>query len=386
MNRSSIARTLILILPVLAAAHLSAQSADDLNLQVHGYATQGFVYTNHNSWNSTDSEDGSAQWTEAVVNLSVQPTPKLRVGVQARYFLLGDYGDKIALDWAQLDYKVNEHFGIRAGDVKTPAGLFNESQDIDPAHLWSLLPQSVYPIASRDSLLHHFGGVIYGSVPLGERFGKLEYRGYGGARVIAGSDSVFQPLRDEGMTVPNGLRGPMYGATLGWQMPLPGLMLGATADVERPAGEIDMGPLQGTIQSARIVSPYFFGKYENSKLMLAAEYNRIPVSSTIQFPGLPAIPSPSDYRAFYVMGSYKIAPKLTAGAYYSSFMNRSAPVSSSRFQKDWTVSARYDFNSFLYAKAEQHFLDGTAIGFNASDNPNLQPTTRMTILKLGVSF
>jgi len=27
------------------------------------------------------SSDGSAAWTEAVVNLSVQPTPKLRVGV-----------------------------------------------------------------------------------------------------------------------------------------------------------------------------------------------------------------------------------------------------------------------------------------------------------------
>ncbi len=371
---------------MLAAARLSAQSMDDLNLQVHGYATQGFVYSNQNSWNGTDSSNGSAAWTEAVVNLSVQPTPKLRIGVQARYFLLGDYGNKISLDWAQLDYRFNEHFGIRAGEVKTPAGLFNETQDIDPAYLWCLLPQSVYPIASRDSLLTHYGGVIYGSMPLGERFGKLEYRGYGGTRIIAGTDSVFQPLRDQGLTVPNGLRGPMYGATLRWQMPLPGLMLGATVDVEKPAGEIVEGPLVGTLQSARIVAPYFFGKYENSKLMLAAEYNRTPVRSTIQFPGLPAIPSPTDYRDFYVMGSYKIAPKLTAGAYYSSFINRSAPVSNSRFQKDWTISTRYDFNSFLYAKAEQHFIDGTAVGFNASDNPNLQPATRMTILKLGVSF
>jgi hypothetical protein len=381
----SIARALILILPILGAARLPAQTMDDLNLQVHGYVTQSSLYTNHNSWNGTDSENGSAAWTEAVVNLSAQPQPKLRIGVQARYFLLGDYGDTIRLDWAQLDYRFNEHFGIRIGDVKTPTGLLNETQDIDPAHLWSLLPQSVYPIASRDSLLDHYGAVVYGAIPLGEH-NKIEYRGYAGTRVIAGADSVFQPLRDEGLSVPNGIRGPIYGATLKWDTPLPGLMLGATEDVEHPSGEIEEGALQGTLQSGRTVAPYLFGQYEGGKFMLGAEYNRTPVNSTIQFPGLPAIPSPVDYRTFYVMSSYKISSKLTAGAYYSSFMNRSAPVSTDRFQKDWTVSARYDFNSYLYAKAEQHFMDGTAVGFNASDNPNIQPTTRLTILKLGVSF
>ena len=154
-------------------------------------------------------------WTEAVVNLSVQPTPKLRVGVQARYFLLGDYGNKISLDWAQIDYRANQYLGFRVGDVKTPTGLFNETQDIDPAHLWALLPQSIYPIASRDSLLDHYGGVIYGSVSLGEH-SKIEYRGFGGTRVIAGNDSVFQPLRDQGMSVPNGIRGPIYGVALHW--------------------------------------------------------------------------------------------------------------------------------------------------------------------------
>ncbi len=56
------------------------------------------------------------------------------------------------------------------------------------------------------------------------------------------------------------------------------------------------------------------------------------------------------------------------------------------YEKDWALAARYDFNSFLYAKVEQHFIDGTETGFAASDNPDLQPTTRMTMLKLGVSF
>jgi hypothetical protein len=373
------------MLSLSAPMHLHAQSMDDLNLQVHGYATQGFLYTNHNSWNGTDSSNGSAAWTEAVVNLSAQPDAKLRIGVQARYFLLGDYGDAITLDWAQIDYKVNSYLGFRVGKVKTPTGLFNEVQDIDPAYLWALLPQSIYGIADRDSLLSHYGGEVYGSVALGER-SKLEYRGYGGERIITGTSAVFQPLRDQGLNVPNGIRGPVYGGTLRWHMPLPGVMIGATVDEEHNAGEITAGPLSGTLQGQPGTVLTFFGKYENDKLMLAGEYGRVPINSAVQFPGLPLIANLIDYRDFYAMGSYKLSGKLSAGTYYSSFMNRAAPVSNARFQKDWTISTRYDFNPYLYAKAEQHFIDGTAIGFNASDNPNLQPTTRMTILKLGVSF
>lgn len=375
---------LALLLPV-AAVRTQAQSMDDLNLQVHGFATQSFLYSNQNSWNGTDSMDGSAAWTEAVVNLSAQPQPKLRIGVQARYFLLGDYGDQITLDWAQADYRMNSYLGFRIGEVKTPSALFNETQDIDPAHLWALLPQSVYPIASRDSLLRHYGGVVYGTAPLGERLGKLEYRGFGGTRIISGNDSVFQPLRSEGLAVPNGIRGPIYGVTLRWYMPH-GLMIGATEDVEHPSGEIQYGGMSGTIRSNRIVAPVFFAKYEEGKVMAAAEYTRSPVYSSIEFTGAPAIPNPTDYRGYYGMASYKISPKLTGGAYFSSFMNRSGSMGSSRFEKDWTLAARYDFNSFFYAKAEQHFIDGTALGFNASDNPDLQPTTRLTILKAGVSF
>jgi hypothetical protein len=47
--------------------------------------------------------------------MTVEPQPKLRIGVQARYFLLGTYGNQITLDWAQGDYKVNERFGQNAG-------------------------------------------------------------------------------------------------------------------------------------------------------------------------------------------------------------------------------------------------------------------------------
>jgi hypothetical protein len=370
---------------MVGAARSIAQSMDDLNLQVHGYATQGFVYSTNNNWDTTNSTDGSAAWTEAVVNLSVQPQPKLRIGIQARYYLLGTYGDKIVLDWAQADFKVNEKIGFRVGKVKTPSGLLNETQDIDPAHLWVLLPQSVYPLASRSAQLDHYGGVVYGAIPLGESLGKLAYRLFGGQRVVGGDDGYFEPFRDQGLTLPNGITGRVFGGNLRWDTPLEGLTAGASVDSEHPSGSIAAGPYVGTLSMRPVYAPYFFARYERNKIMLAGEYSRIAAVSTVQFPDAPPVDTHTDDRTFYVMASYKLAEKLTAGAYYSSFINLKLPVSSARYQKDWALAGRYDFNPYLYLKLEQHFVDGTAIGID-SDNPDLRPNTRMTLLKLGVSF
>ena len=163
----------IAILAVALAGALPAisQSLDDLNIQIHGYATQGFLYSTQNNFFTTSSSNGSPAWSEAVFNVSSQPDPKLRVAVQARYFMLGNYGNEITLDWAMADYKFNDKLGVRFGKVKTPIGLWNELQDIDPSYIWSLLPQGVYPISSRNSLLSHYGGVAYGTYNLGQRFG-----------------------------------------------------------------------------------------------------------------------------------------------------------------------------------------------------------------------
>jgi hypothetical protein len=371
---------------LLCAAGSSGQTLDDLNLQVHGYATQGFIYTSANNWNTTNSSDSSVAWTEAVVNLTVQPQSKLRVGIQARYSLLGSLGNTITLDWAQADYKFNEQFGFRAGKVKTPTGLLNESQDIDPAQLWILLPQSVYPLASRDSLLAHYGGVIYGQVALGERLGKLEYRGYGGERVLAGDDGYFEGLRSAGLSLPNGTTGSIFGGTLRWNTPVHGLMVGATEAFMNASGELIAGPYQGTITVPRIASPYFFAKYEHSRVMISGEYNRLALLATAPLAGFPTVYNPFDQRSFYAMASYRATPKLSGGLYYSSSIDHKAAFPSSHYQKDWALTARYDFNSFVYAKAEQHWMDGTELGFFASNNSNLQLSTRMTLLKLGVSF
>jgi hypothetical protein len=387
----------------------TAQSLDDLNIQIHGYATQGFVYTNHNNWNSMDTTDGSPAWTEAVFNMTAQPEPKLRVGAQMRYFLMGDsFGNAITLDWASADFKANDKFGIRFGKVKTPNGMFNDIQDIDPAFLWSLLPQAAYPITSRTSILAHYGTVVYGNLPLGKQAGKLEYQFYYGERVLPAGDGFFVPIIEGGAEMPNGLTGPTSGGTLRWHLPVTGAMLGVAWDREDLTGPFEVpGVFTGENINAPFKIPFLFGKYEHSKFMFGGEYSRVAadhktlVTSDIIVEAPPAgavLHSYIDHREWYAMTSYRLMDKLNVGAYYSSFFDLKAALitypntamypkfSLNRYQKDWAFSARYDINPYLYLKGEQHIMKGTNFGFLDVDNTALYNDTNMTILKMGVSF
>jgi hypothetical protein len=379
-------RHLAIVLLLVSASAAYAQKIDDMNIQVHGYATQSFLYSDHNNWNTTQSSDGSAAWTEAVVNLSAEPQSRLRIGIQGRYSLLGSMGNEITLDWAQADFKVNEYFGIRAGKLKTPFGLFNETQDIDPAHLWVLLPQSFYPIASRDANLSEYGGEVYGNAHLGESMGKIEYRAYGGDRVIPTNDGYFQQYRDQGVTAPNGLTLRTTGGLLRWTTPVKELSVGASETSGSGSAALALGPLQGTVVIPNYRETAYFAKYERGRWLLASELGRLIILSDAAFPGIPDNVVHVDERPWYVMATCKITPKLSGGAYYSSIVEHQGSSGSSGYEKDWTVATRYDFNPFLYLKGEQHWVNGTLIGFSTSDNTDLQPKTRMTLLKLGVSF
>jgi hypothetical protein len=147
------------------------------------------------------------------------------------------------------------------------------------------------------------------------------------------------------------------------------------------------GALPGTESVAPFNLPNYFVLYEKNKVMAAAEYGRLPVSLTLQFTGLPPIYERIDFQSWYAMASYKLTSKISAGVYDSQQFDHQAPLGPARYSKDWAISGRYDFSQYLYAKAEEHIIDGTAIGYDADLNPNgLKPNTKLTILKVGVSF
>jgi hypothetical protein len=133
-------RTVPLILLCLCALPLQAQDLE--NVQIHGFVTQGFLFSSSNNYLSMTSSSGSAQWTEGAISVSNPVTEKLRVGMQLHMYQLGQFGgSNVQVDWASGDYRFNDHLGVRVGKIKTPLGLFNDSQDVDSLFLWVLLPK-----------------------------------------------------------------------------------------------------------------------------------------------------------------------------------------------------------------------------------------------------
>ncbi|HEY3707081.1 MAG TPA: hypothetical protein VGL22_18620 [Terracidiphilus sp.] len=361
----------------------SAQSIEDLNIQIYGYATQGFLYTNYNNTFYAMTTNGSPAWTEAVVNMTAQPKSGLSIGVQARYQLLGASGNSITLDWAAADFKVNDSFGVRVGKVKTPWGLMNETQDIDPSYIWTLLPQSVYDITTRNADLSHYGGLAYGAIEPGTKAGKFDYYIWGGEQVVPADDGQFDDLNNAGTGPTSPLNFTTIGGALHWRTPLPGLMLGAS-DGKENAGSVELHG--GSQHFAPWNNVSWFGRFDHKKWMAGAEWNRQASASTLSLDGQPSSPENSDARGWFVMASYKWNDKLSLGAYRSDYFEKQAELGPDRYTKDWTASMRYDFNQFIYLKADQHFVKGTALSLDSFRNPSPHPDYLLTAMKIGVSF
>ena len=362
----------------------SLYAQDLAGIVVHGFVSQGFLFSSNNNYLSMKSSGGSPQWTDGAVNISDSLADNLRVGIQLHMYQLGEFGgSNIQVDWASGDYRVNDHFGIRAGKVKTVWGLFNDSQDIDAVFLWILLPQGSYAIDHKSFYLAHVGGEVYGALPLGKRAGTLHYDGYAGQATVDLNDGYIKQFADIGLVFTSSLGGKTYGGDLRWETPAKGLTIGSSADVQA----VDGTAPTGSIHVPPTFNPSTYAQFRRGKVYLAAEYDREPVNATVAI-GSVVFPFVVDGRSWFAMGSYRLRNNFRIGSYYSHYVDKSADTTQpANYSKDWVVCGRFDFNAYFYAKIEGHFLRGTALGYYSSTNPNgLAPNSNMLAAKIGFSF
>src|SRR5579863_636915 len=313
-------RAVIAFLCVCSAA---AVSQDLGNLQVHGFATQGFLFSSNNNYLTMRSSDGSLQWTEGAISVSDPVSDKLRVGIQIHMYQMGQIGGpNVVIDWASGDYKVNDCLGFRVGKIKTPLGLYNDSQDVDALFLWVLLPQSMYPTDNRDYDLSELGGEVYGGFNLGERGGRVQYRGHVGASSLDADDGYVRQLAEAGLTFSSPPGGRTFGGDLRWVTPWHGLTIGVSALGDSLDGT---GP-EGTLHLPSALTVAYYASWDWGKLHLAGEYWRTPLDLVLTV-GPATVPMPTDQRAWYPMASYELTKKLQVGGYYSHYMNKAADTS-----------------------------------------------------------
>jgi len=375
-------RRAVLVLLCLWAVGLAAQDLGDI--QIHGFATQGFLYSSSNNYLGMTSSRGSFEWTEGAIGVSDSVTNNLRVGIQVHMHQMGHFGDSdVAVDWALGDYKVNDQLGFRAGKVKLPMGLFNDSQDVDSLFLWVLLPQAMYPDDNRDYDLAFLGGELYGGCRLGKRGGRVEYRGYLGDSRLDPDGGYVQQLAAFGLTFPSPPAGRDFGGDLRWVSPWRGLTVGSSAQSQGVDGT---GP-QGSVHMPPELEVAYYAEWRSGKVYVAGEYWRVPLYPVLTI-GSVSMLVPLDQRAWYPMVSYQLVRKLQVGTYYSHYVNKAADTTQpANYSKDWVIAARYDFNEYFYGKMEGHFQHGNGLGYYASDNPNgLKPNSNMLAARIGFTF
>lgn len=383
----------------------------DRTVQVHGYLSQGFIYTNHNNWLTMDTADGSGAMTDMALNASSQITDKFRVGAQVFDRNLGQLGQyHPTLDWAFADYRFKPWLGIRGGKVKTTLGLYNDTQDQDFLRVFALLPQSVYPSDLRDTTIAHVGGDIYGAVTLKHRLGELFYTAYAG-HSTDGAYSGYTYLASQYGVSYKDSRALKYGGDLRWKTPLRGLLIGASRlnqDTTAQATSVNPFNPQGGPLSYKAVSKadwtnQFYGEFTAGKLKIDSEYRRFFHDGLAFFDELETI---ADVRAWYVSGTYRVTKRLAVGSYYSRYSITSVsggPLAAAVpnetdtslpqnhiYDKD--ISACVDLNRFWKVKVEGHFMNGYGVstypdGFYPQVNPKgFRPNTDALVVKTSLNF
>jgi hypothetical protein len=359
---------------------------DGRDVEVHSFAQQGFVYSSANNFLTMDTSSGSFGMTDFGANISTKITDKFRVGAQIFDYNLGALGNwKPQLDWAFGDYKFNSYFGVRAGKVKTPIGLFNDVQDVDVLFPWALLPESVYPPDLRAFHLAHVGFVAYGGFGLPAKAGSVSWQGYAGLRTLDQDGGIVLAYEQSG-TILGHTSGPTIGADIRWNTPVTGLFLGASyakTELNSPAAVTDDVP--GAVKD-KYDTQDFYADFEKGRLKLDVEATIEP--SWLRFGNEAFVYNPS--RIWYVMGAWHFTRKFTGGSYYSrdfSFdgdRDRSNPAN---YSKELALTGRYDFSHHIYVKLEGHYIDGTGDGFYTGDNPRgLDRVSKILIAKIGYAF
>jgi hypothetical protein len=380
-------------------------------VQVHGFVSQGFIYTNDNNWLTMNTSQGSAAFTDFGLNVSSHLTDKLLVGAQVYDRNLGQLGQyHPSLDWAVADYRFKSWFGVRGGKVKTTLGLYNDTQDLDFLHTFALLPQSIYPTDLRDATIAHVGGDIYGNISFKHRLGDFSYTAYVGHR----SDSIYSGypyyLSSFGGHIES-FGGLQYGADLRWNTPLKGLLIGASRmneDITGKGSAIDpFNPGAGLVpyseSSKADWTNQFYGEYTAGRFRIDSEYRRYWRNQEL-FSGTSE--SFADVRGWYISGAYRICKRLQIGSYYSHYTISNVVTGAlsafyppatdtglpTNHDYDKVVTGRVDLNRFWNLKIEGHFMNGYGSGpypngFYTQVNPQgFKPQTNALVVRTSFSF
>lgn len=360
-----------------------AHAFDIGGVDIHAFVSQGFVQTTkENNFPVSNSGQGSFNFNEFGINFGKQLTPDLRVGMQLFAQDRGSYGkDEVTIDWAYGDYRYADWLGFRAGKIKNPMGLYNETRDNDSLRTAILLPQGIYTDSQRETAIALSGAGIYGTVPLGQ-YGSLAYQLQAGVLPIksdGGTAQTVASLVPGGSTPTDASSKTTVVQQLEWRTPLDGLRLSATGLQSRMNVKTTTAAVDYSIDLKNYQRYVYSAEYTWNDLVVAGEYMREDFdadttgTTLVDLPtGLPApydiLPAGSVMTSsqenkrdsWYAGATYRFNEMFEAGAYYNEFYGN-RDQRNSNYQKDTALALRIDPLKNIVLKIEGHIIDGTSL-------------------------
>ncbi|QWV93389.1 hypothetical protein KP004_19840 [Geomonas oryzisoli] len=367
----------------------SAHAVDLAGVEIHGFASQGYIKTSpDNNFPVSNSGEGSFNFNDFAVNFSKEVNPDLRVGLQLLAMDRGSYGkDKITLDWGFGDYRLTDWLGFRAGKIKIPLGLYNESRDNDAARTFIFLPQNEYYDYERDSVNAITGASVYGSVPVGPA-GTVNYQFQIGTTPIpldgasAKNYSAYISTVDAPLTTTDVNSDTAFVHHLEWRTPVGvrATFSGLHTSFDGTASGIYTDPV--TSATTPVTAKWKFDSWHRyilgveyilDDLTLATEYQRddYTVSADYQNPALENFTSRQASDGWYVSAAYRFTDWFELGGYYteiyadrhhrdgSTFEDLGVGAPWQTWQKEKVLTLRFDPMRNLVLKVEGHLIDGT---------------------------
>lgn len=356
-------------------------------IDIHGFISQGFLKSEHNNF-FADTEDGTFQFNEVGINFSTQLTDRLHAGLQLFSRDQGDIGNhEPEIDWAYADFRWRDWLGLRVGRIKESFGLYNDIRDVDMLRTFILLPQSIYNEVMRDSYFAAHGITVYGYLNM-HQFGGLHYSLGINEDDMAASAAMVKFIENESFARVSRLdTQPGIGGMLDWETPCNGLRLKTSfcqfdldmwfeiqpftpwASDATPVGSVVL------YQWKNANHLVFSAEYARENLTLAAEYYRMSVDVLME----DMFDLKETEEGYYASAAYRFTDWFELGLYYAEYYPNADDKEGREFatsglpdfygwQKDLTVTTRFDINEYWIIKLEGHIVDGAAL-FLSQDNP-----------------
>jgi hypothetical protein len=384
--------TALLALTLLFSRMVFALDFDEGRIQIHGFATQGAVMTTDNNFYGKSDDSISFDFHEIGLNASYRPLANLQFSVQGVHIENGNVDEhRFLLDYGLVDYTVfsNEdwQFGVRAGRVKNPFGLYTKTRDVAFTRPSIILPQSIYWDNLRSLALSSDGGGFYASYE--SLIGSFDLDVvHGNSIVDRGTEALYMQGDQPGDMESDR---PMTVARLMYTSPDYRLRLGFTwtdLNIRYDPAKNDPYPIHDYEVHVRpwvASAQYTYGPWE-----FTGEY------SQMSFEDSGYIPTPFgnfDYQnkytieGYYLQGSYWITPDFQILLRYDEGRNdkddhygkrlaaKTGVPANLFYSKDWTVGLRYDVTQNLMLRTEWHHVEGTG-WLSSLDNPNPQDRKR----------